>query len=336
MQDETRVDAPQQTMEQFAVQSPTASDSNVSITGAGASASSQTTSRARLRKWMFRALAVVVGVLAVELILDIGRWISPRVAYMLSPPWLRVELKDDVLRHRMSPYYPGNDAWGFRNPQVPEFCEVLAIGDSNTYGFATTPNNSWPRQLERRLGVSTYNMSCGSYGFCQYEVLLARGLSLRPSTVILGVTVGNDFRDAYNIVYNSAANCPAKRFKSNDAAFVAALRETDRSKPFFDASFHQPGIEQSTSGLRSFFALHSSLYGMAREIRSRVVSKQYYSVLREDDPPQDAFEICLQRPGRVSYNGNSESRTILLARPDSAGRCAIPNCADSNEGKRLS
>src|SRR5262245_45887192 len=93
-------------------------------------------------------------VLLAEALLWGTRCISPRADYHLSPSWTRVVVDDDVLHHRMSPYYPGNDSWGFRNRAVPDRCEVLTIGDSFTYGFAATPENTWPRQLERSSNLS--------------------------------------------------------------------------------------------------------------------------------------------------------------------------------------
>jgi hypothetical protein len=265
------------------------------------------------RKFILRVLAIGVGLLLVELILDIGRNVSPRMDYQLSPAWKRVVVADDVLGHRMSPYYPGNDEWGFRNTAVPERCEILAIGDSMTYGFAATPENSWPRQLERLTGKSTYNMSCGGYGFCQYELLLERGLSLHPSIVILGTCMITDFTDAYHSVYTAQANCPAKRFKNNDANFLSVLQASNQSSPVLEGRLEEPDQDTAIGSVHEWLSFHCSLYAVARELRAKIGSKQYYSILREDVPPQDAFEVCLKRPNRVSYNASSSLRTVFFS-----------------------
>jgi hypothetical protein len=241
------------------------------------------------------------------------RYVSPRVNFIVSPPWARVVVADDVLGHRMSPYYPGNDAWGFRNPAVPDRCDILAIGDSMTYGFAASPENSWPRQLEKLTGKSTYNMSCGSYGFCHYEVLLERGLSLHPTVVIVGVYVGNDFADVCHVVYESQTNFPAKRFASADAGFVASVRAAGTSAPIVGPQPENESAEDSSRSVRKLLSGYSSLYGIVRELRSQVASKQYYSVLRDDDPPHDAFDLCIQRPDRVSYIEDPDLRTVFFA-----------------------
>src|SRR5262249_4433868 len=108
----------------------------------------------RKKIWLFRALAVCLGILLSEAILYLACLCSPRIHYFLSPPWNQALMPDPELGHRMSPFYPGNDSWGFRNSKVPDHCDVLAIGDSLTYGLAATPDKTWPRQLEVITGKS--------------------------------------------------------------------------------------------------------------------------------------------------------------------------------------
>src|SRR5262245_13635308 len=46
----------------------------------------------------------------------------------------------------------GFDAWGFRNRSVPEAADIVAIGDSHTYGNTATMEDSWPYVLGRLTG----------------------------------------------------------------------------------------------------------------------------------------------------------------------------------------
>jgi len=96
----------------------------------------------------------------------------------------------------------GFDAWGFRNPKIPETVDIVAIGDSNTYGNTATMEQSWPYVLAKLTGQRVYNMGMGGYGPNQYSYLLKnRALSLKPRMVICGLYMGDDFENAYSITY---------------------------------------------------------------------------------------------------------------------------------------
>lgn len=112
--------------------------------------------------------------------------------------------KDNILGHRVNPESSGHDAWGFRNLSVPSSARIVAIGDSQTYGISASARNSWPAKLETLRNETVYNLSLGGYGPIQYYHLLSKkGLSLRPSTVIVGFYFGNDLFDAYQLVYTN-------------------------------------------------------------------------------------------------------------------------------------
>jgi hypothetical protein len=265
------------------------------------------------KKWAIRVLALLLGLLLSELILSVACLVSPRVNYFLSPPWSRVILSDDELGHRMSPYYPGNDRWGFRNKGVPESCEMLAIGDSITYGYAASPEKSWPRQLEQMSGQSMYNCSCGGYGPCQYLVLLEKGLALKPKTVLLGLYLGNDLFDAYAAVY---VQNRFPQYRTRDEAVLKALAEADGVVSSVDL-LELGGGERDVGGATAPTSLprrllhKSSLYALAREVRWCLVSGEYASIRREGDLTQDRFEVAALRPGRLSFDAEPKLRTVF-------------------------
>lgn len=129
--------------------------------------------------------------------------------------YLKPELiKDDVLTIKVAPYSASHDAWGFRNHSVPDASEIVAIGDSQTYGINATADNSWPAILQQILNKSVYNMSIGGYGPPQYYHLLkTQALDLHPAVVIVGFYYGNDLMNSYDSVYN---NDYFTRFRSPD------------------------------------------------------------------------------------------------------------------------
>jgi hypothetical protein len=109
---------------------------------------------------------------------------------------------DDVLPYRIAPFSAGHDAWGFRNPVRPEHADIVAIGDSMTYGDAAPAAGSWPRWLARATGTTVYNLGLGGYGPADYLYLLeTRARDLHPKLVIVGLYLGNDLYDAVARVY---------------------------------------------------------------------------------------------------------------------------------------
>jgi hypothetical protein len=96
----------------------------------------------------------------------------------------------------------GVDNWGFRNPSVPEGADIVAIGDSHTYGNTATMDDSWPYVVGRLTGRTVYNMGLGGYGPNQYfHLLKTKALALKPRVVICGLYMGDDFENAFSITY---------------------------------------------------------------------------------------------------------------------------------------
>lgn len=100
---------------------------------------------------------------------------------------------DPILGHIVRPGSAGHDDWGFRNTDVPENVSILAVGDSQTYGFSATRTQSWPAQLADLSGEATYNLAQGGYGPLDYAVLVEQKAALlNPEVIIVGFYFGND------------------------------------------------------------------------------------------------------------------------------------------------
>ncbi|HER19672.1 MAG TPA: SGNH/GDSL hydrolase family protein, partial [Chromatiales bacterium] len=154
---------------------------------------------------MSTAAGAVVAEFAARIVLDPVDYLKPRL------------VQDEILHHHIEPGSGGHDEWGFRNPAVPESVDIVAIGDSQTYGVGTTSGDAWPAALSRRIDRSVYSLALGGYGPVQYLYLLEhRALALDPSLVIVGFYYGNDIRDAYN-----AAAYLDSWESLRDSAFVA-------------------------------------------------------------------------------------------------------------------
>ncbi len=95
----------------------------------------------------------------------------------------------------------GLDANGYRNHRVPADAEIVTLGDSITWGVNATLDATWPRDLERLSGRSTYNMSVGGWCIAQYAVVFSDALILRPRIVVVALFFGNDLWETYRSVY---------------------------------------------------------------------------------------------------------------------------------------
>jgi lysophospholipase L1-like esterase len=112
-------------------------------------------------------------------------------------------LKDPRLNHRVAPGAKGHDANGFRNDAVPARAEVVALGDSQTWGVNAERTGAWPQVLGRMSGRAVYNMGVNGYGPVQYWALTEQALGFSPKVIVVGVYTGNDLYDVYKLAYTS-------------------------------------------------------------------------------------------------------------------------------------
>jgi lysophospholipase L1-like esterase len=91
------------------------------------------------------------------------------------------------------------DEHGFRNNILPSI-DVVALGDSHTYGFTVSSDNSWPKLLGRKLKKNVYNFGIGGYGILQYQYLLNKSIELNPEVILLGLYLPNDLNDICKLV----------------------------------------------------------------------------------------------------------------------------------------
>jgi hypothetical protein len=116
---------------------------------------------------------------------------------------LNTVTSDRRLMARMPPNAPGHDKNGFRNASIPQSVDVVAIGDSQTWGINADVNETWPSMLGTLTNSSVYSMALGSWGPLQYDLLADDALNMSPKIIVVGLYFGNDIFDSCNHVYGS-------------------------------------------------------------------------------------------------------------------------------------
>jgi hypothetical protein len=262
-----------------------------------------------------RFLLAILIVLGLEVSLFISAALFPQVAFLLNSPDRRAQLDDPHLGFRLSPYYPEHDHRGYRNPRSSRNIDVLAIGDSYTYGFAAKSAGAWPRQLEGLTGLRVYNAGVGRYGPCEYEAVLDELISLEPKVIVVGLFVGNDLGDAYRAVYyerrcrHLAHTDPVinKQLAAEDER--ASLQELERRHGWEIP----PGqVDNSTvARIKSVASSRSSLYGLLRATRYQIRS----SFAAYHATPDEVYRRASELPLRFAYSDVHEIRTVFRNPP---------------------
>jgi lysophospholipase L1-like esterase len=167
--------------------------------------------------------------------------------------FLQIELLDDpVLGHRVEPLQGGHDALGFRNAGVPAQADIVALGDSQTYGVSAPRDESWPAQLGRLTGSTVYNMALGGYSPPDY-LYLAQTLApkLQPRRLVVGVYLGNDLIEACWAVQQRAHWA---RWRSSDGGDMCDVGHAlDAGEP-----------PKRFGALRDWLSRRSVLYGVLK------------------------------------------------------------------------
>lgn len=123
-----------------------------------------------------------------------------------------LQLKDPLTRVRNHPLYPRvavtgpHDILGFRNMAVPVAADVIAIGDSLTYGNNAIMEQNWPGYLQTAINrddVNVYNMSTGGWAAVQYLDMFSNATLFEPRVMVVAFYTGNDSLESFMMVYGN-------------------------------------------------------------------------------------------------------------------------------------
>ncbi len=223
------------------------------------------------KEFIFVILLIVLMILISEAALRLLGIAVPEVGHIGQAVELPISVPDPALGIRPNPLYPGHDARGFRNGSVPHEAEIVAMGDSQTYGMDVRKKNEpWPQRLALLSGKRVYNMAFGSYGPVHRLILLPEALELKPKLVIEAFYTGNDLFDAFQLVYGKKSNPQSKSLINKDETVLRAIRRAEGQMPLLEKVMSltrkvhglaagEPG-DTTTLEKRSYLSRHSRMY----------------------------------------------------------------------------
>jgi hypothetical protein len=225
---------------------------------------------------------------------------------LLNPAdFLSVEMVPDPILGRIpskSTRDSGFDDWGFRNSKVPTSAEIVAIGDSHTFGNTAKMDESWPHVLGRLTGKTVYNMGLGGYGPNQYYHLLKTGgIGLKPRVIIYGLYMGDDFENAFSITYGLDHWASLRQLPSTRADFD--IWDVEESP-----SWHKkPRVWLSAHSVLYKIVFHGPVLGrMKGTIQIQNASKLYDSATSLIIPEEHIAEAFLPKSMLPRLNQDDE------------------------------
>lgn len=219
------------------------------------------------KNFLFPAMTIALVIVFLEMCIRILCLISPPINYVLneSPEHeTKLWIRDPVLLYKPNPDIPDHDKNGWRNSFVPRQADVVALGDSQTYGVGVAREYNWPSRLaQKEIGI--YNISFGGYGPTEYLLLLDEAMELQPKIVLVAVYTGNDFYDCYEQVYLQGQ---LPDLKTNDETTLRKIQQAEQSgsieKQFFSM---MPRISQSNSPVSKILG-HVKIYRLFQAIET--------------------------------------------------------------------
>jgi hypothetical protein len=205
-------------------------------------------------------------------VVDVDAGIAVQGTVRHRPPHERYELiQRDVPEQVRSypdapPGYPEfpviltTDSRGFRNVDDLPHYNVVAVGDSFVAGSHVSDHQAWADILRGSTGNTLYNLGVSGSDLLVYlNNFVTIGRPLKPTTVLLMVYEGNDFRDVP----------PLPEVKAADAVSAAPTAQTSTPD---DAPVHKPArkLDLDVARLAKASPVTKGLKRLSAEVLSQV------------------------------------------------------------------
>ena len=289
----------------------------------------------KIKHITFAIITVCISLVFIDLAIHLAAFTFPRVDQATS--FLTAKIPDSKLGHRPNPAFPGHDEKGFRNPTLPATVDIVALGDSQTYGSGVKSEQAWPRVLESLNGRSVYNMGLGGYGPVHSLLLWDEAREFKPSIIIEALYAGNDLYDAFSMVYTKEK---APQFKSDNPALLEIIKEEEAIAPLNNivSELYRRGEKKSSlrKTIKTWLAGHSRIYGLIKRTQYEFKKKR-----KSNKPLRNADDIWKKAQSFAEKNeeyalafSEQNTRTVLTPKY----RLAALNMEDPRirEGQRIS
>lgn len=259
----------------------------------------------------FMTIAAILLLILTELLLQALCLVSERVDIALGGKKIVVAeaLPDSILGYRPNPAHPQHDSKGFRNRKVIHKPDILALGDSQTYGIGIWPSQAWPKVLGKLTGKQVYSMAFGGYGSIHYVQLFEEAMSLEPRHLIVAFYSGNDLWDAFR--HNQRSQPAVAVDTAQSKSTVKADEATKALGNAFRATFAGPNPNAPRHGsARAFVARHSKLYGLLRKMKQAL---DYFFDFRSSANWEKHKQRALKSEGLCQVYEGARGRTIFTS-----------------------
>lgn len=225
-------------------------------------------SRSLKKRVIFSLSTVVATFVLIELALQVFSFAAPKKYALLAgsaPP----VVKDEKLGHKPTPNHPEHDEKGFRNKSFPSEASIIALGDSQTYGYGVLPEQAWPQQLEALSQEKVYNMAFGGWGPTHSLLLLDEAIALKPRLIIEAVYSQNDLYDVYEHVYY---NGQLTELRATDESVITSIGEAENKEPLKEKVV--PAFKRSTLfEVKNFLGKYCRLYQLVARVKEVTILK---------------------------------------------------------------
>jgi SGNH hydrolase-like domain, acetyltransferase AlgX len=228
-----------------------------------------------VRRWLgvVRTQFVVLGVslLVCELALQLLGPLT-RVGALLGkrPAVPPIAVPDERLGARGNPEHQDHDARGYRNLNALASADVVALGDSQTYGTSVRREEAWPAALARRTGLSVYNMAFAGYGPGHRALQLPEALALKPAAVAEAFYFGNDLFDAFSLGRKGPVPPGLDYLAQRAAALEREETLEQKATRFFDRGRTEHPPSEARHTVRRWLSKNMMLYAFLREARNSI------------------------------------------------------------------
>lgn len=241
-----------------------------------------------------------------------------------------VFVEDPIVIQRAQPG-GGLDAWGFFNAVVPKEAQVIALGDSMTQGYGVSQSETWPFVLSELASTSVYQMAHSASGPLQYLYnLTSKGLSLQPEKVVVGLYLGNDLYDTYNLAYHYDwwAFVRDQNFVPNEAPLTDSQIRTEVL-----AGAERNTLSYKIFALRLWVRDHVKLYALLGNA-TRQLRERFGLAHNEQEKLERVKELSKDNPD-IAYVYDSDPRITTTLSPSYRADAVDLTNQNTKEGMRI-